>query len=135
MVPQCLNVTEERWHKQDLLYTVKPVLYSKICVKNPLSKDQKLVFKTNYRLMHVRKYCRMHSAILSTFIKLPFVIKVFVLSTFEWQFYTGFTVQSNETQENIVYNVYLKKLYFTCENVKSCISHENFFIIIIPTLF
>ena len=33
-----------------------------------------------------------HSAILSTFIKLPFVMKIFVLSIFEWQFYTGFTV-------------------------------------------
>ena len=33
-----------------------------------------------------------HSAILSTFIKLPFVIKIFILSTFEWPFYTGFTV-------------------------------------------
>ena len=27
-----------------------------------------------------------------TFIKLPFVIKIFVLSIFEWQFYIGFTV-------------------------------------------
>ena len=33
-----------------------------------------------------------HSAILLTFIKLPFVIKTFVLSIFEWLFYTGFTV-------------------------------------------
>ena len=33
-----------------------------------------------------------HSAILSTFIKLQFVIKIFALSTFEWPFYTGFTV-------------------------------------------
>ena len=33
-----------------------------------------------------------HSAILSAFIKLPFVVKIFVLSTFEWRFYTGFTV-------------------------------------------
>ena len=32
-----------------------------------------------------------HSAILSTFIKLPFVIKIFVLCIFE-RFYTGFTV-------------------------------------------
>ena len=31
-----------------------------------------------------------HSAILSTFIKLPVVIKTFVLSIFEWPFYTGF---------------------------------------------
>ena len=33
-----------------------------------------------------------YSAILSTFIKLHFVIKIFVLSIFEWPFYTGFTV-------------------------------------------
>ena len=43
-----------------------------------------------------QKYCKMlqgeHSAILLTFIKLPFVIKIFVLSIFEWPFYTGFTV-------------------------------------------
>ena len=32
-----------------------------------------------------------HSAILSTFIQLPVVIKTFVLSIFEWPFYTGFT--------------------------------------------
>ena len=31
------------------------------------------------------------SAILSTFIKPPFVINIFVLSIFEWPFYTGFT--------------------------------------------
>ena len=29
--------------------------------------------------------------ILLTFIKLPFFIKIFVLSNFEWPFYTGFT--------------------------------------------
>ena len=33
-----------------------------------------------------------HSAILSTFIKLSFVIKIFVLSIFEWPLKTGFTV-------------------------------------------
>ena len=32
------------------------------------------------------------SAILLTFIKLPIVIKIFVLSIFELPFYTGFTV-------------------------------------------
>ena len=37
-----------------------------------------------------------HSAILLTFIKLPFVIKIFVLFIFEWPFYTGFTVYENE---------------------------------------
>ena len=35
---------------------------------------------------------REHSAILSTFIKLPYVFKTFVLSIFERQYYTGFAV-------------------------------------------
>ena len=35
---------------------------------------------------------REHFAILSTFIKVPFVIKIFVLSIFEWPLKTGFTV-------------------------------------------
>ena len=33
-----------------------------------------------------------HSAICMTFIKLSFVVKIVVLSIFEWPFYTGFTV-------------------------------------------
>ena len=33
-----------------------------------------------------------HSVICLTFIKLPCVIEIFVLSMFEWPFYTGFTV-------------------------------------------
>ena len=32
--------------------------------------------------------------LLSMFIKLPFVIKIFVLSIYEWAFYTGFTVRA-----------------------------------------
>ena len=53
-----------------------------------------MVFKTDYRLMQVQ---REYSAIVSTFIKLPFVIKtncfiLSILSIFEWLFYTGFTV-------------------------------------------
>ena len=35
---------------------------------------------------------RKHSALVLTFIKLPFVIKIFVLTIFEWPFYTGFIV-------------------------------------------
>ena len=35
---------------------------------------------------------REHSAKLSTFIKLPFLIKTLVLSIFEWPLKTGFTV-------------------------------------------
>ena len=42
--------------------------------------------------MHVKSIQGEHSAILLTFIKLLFVIKIFILSIFEWTFYTGFTV-------------------------------------------
>ena len=67
--------------------------YSKTFLKRPLSKRPKLVFKTNYHLMHVIIFAECSpSAILSTFIKLPFVIKIFLLSIFEWPLQTGFTV-------------------------------------------
>ena len=70
--------------------------YSKICVKRPHSKRLKLGFQDQLSLNAGQKYSRMlqgeHSAILSTSIKLPFVIEIFVLSIFEWPFYTGFTV-------------------------------------------
>ena len=58
--------------------------YSKTCLKWPLSKRPKIVFKTNYPLMQVKSIaeCWEHSAILSIFIKLPFGIKIFVLSVF-----------------------------------------------------
>ena len=38
------------------------------------------------------KVLREHSAILMTYIKLPFIFKTFVLSIFEWLLKTGFTV-------------------------------------------
>ena len=70
--------------------------YRKTCEKRSLSKRPKIVFQDQLSLNAGQKYCRMlqgeHSAILSTFSKLPFVIKIFVLSISEWPFYTGFTV-------------------------------------------
>ena len=42
--------------------------------KGHSQKDQKLVFKTNYCLMEVKCIAE-HSAILSTFIKLPFALR------------------------------------------------------------
>ena len=65
-------------------YTVKPVL------SGHSERKPKKGFNAG------QKYCRMlqgeHSAILLTFIKLSFVIKIFVLSIFEWRLKTGFTV-------------------------------------------
>ena len=78
-----------------------------------------------------------HSAILSTFMKLPFVIKVFVLSIFEWPLKTGFTVQSHDncdaaiqdlcvagTPEFVIKNTYaadnLSTLYYIIAGNTGC---------------
>ena len=64
--------------------------YSKTCVKRPISKRSNIVFKTNYRLMQVKSIAKYskgeHSATRSTFSKLPFVIKTFVLSILSGRF-------------------------------------------------
>ena len=75
--------------RYDTSGTVKPVLSGHY-------KKTKIVFQDRLSLNAGQKYYRMlpleHSAILLTFIKLPFAIKTFVLSIFEWQLKTGFTV-------------------------------------------
>ena len=59
--------------------------YSKTCVKRPLSKRPKNGFQDQLSVNAGQKYCRMlpleHSAILLTFIKVPFSIKTFVFSS------------------------------------------------------
>ena len=51
--------------------------------------------------MQVKVFQGEHSAILLTFIiKLPFVIKIFVLSIFEWPFYTVLTVVACQKDRN-----------------------------------
>ena len=84
-VKQLLNSTNNIPFKLSF-YGLK---HNKTCVKRPLSKDRTLVFKTNYRLMQVKVLLNApweHSAIILTFTKLPFAIKIFVLSIFEWLF-------------------------------------------------
>ena len=70
--------------------------YSRTCLKRPLKKNTKIGFRDRLSLYAGQKYCRMlqeeHSAILLTFIKLPFSIKTIVLYIFEWPLKTGFTV-------------------------------------------
>ena len=65
-------------------------------VKMTTLKKTKIGYQDQLSLNAGQKYCRMlkgeHSAILLTCIKLPFVIKIFVLSIFEWPFYTVFIV-------------------------------------------
>ena len=60
--------------------------YSKTCLKRPLKRRPKIGFQDGLLLNVGQKYCRMlqgeHSAILLTFIKLPFVFKTFVFVYF-----------------------------------------------------
>ena len=88
-------------------HRLKVRLYGKTCVKRPLSKRPKIGFQDQLSLNAGQKYCRMlqgeHSAILSTSIKLPFVIKIFVLSIFEWPLKTGLTVPGFSTYAKVFY--------------------------------
>ena len=79
---------------------VEFLIYSKTCLKRPLNPVLSgLSFNAG------QKYCRMlrlePSAILLTFIKLPFVIKTFVLSIFEWPLKIGFTLNRFTLTQNI----------------------------------
>ena len=78
------QVTFSYWINQMVLLSPPNILYytySKTCVKQALSKRQKIGLQDKLSFNAGQKYCRMlhreHSAILSTFIKLPFVIKIF----------------------------------------------------------
>ena len=87
------------------------MIYSKTCVKRPLSKRPKIGFQDQVSLNAGQTYCRMlplgHSAILLTFNKLPFVITIVVLSIFEWLFYTGFTLFTLIYKKNGTVNMWL----------------------------
>ena len=95
---------------------ISEYIYSKTCVKRPLSNRPKIGFQDQLLLNGGKKYCRMlqgeHSAILSTFIKLPFVIKIFVLSIFESLFYTGFTVNDNFPPQMKILNMVISSGFF-----------------------
>ena len=89
------EIIEEREAKANA-QILKMVNYSKTCLQQPLKKKTKIGFQDRLSLNAGQMYCRMlqgeHSAILSTFIKLPFAFKTFVLSIFEWLLKTCFTV-------------------------------------------
>ena len=72
------------------------VHYCKTCLKRPLKKKIKNWFSrpiiAKCRSKVLQNAPKEHSAILLTFLKLPFVFKTFVLSIFEWPLKTGLTV-------------------------------------------
>ena len=90
-----LFVSFASYHKSRFSFILKKI-YSKTCFERPLKKKAKIGFQDQLSFNAGQKYCRMlqgeHSAILSTSIKLPLVIKICVLSTFKWPLKTGFTI-------------------------------------------
>ena len=70
--------------------------YSKTCVKEPLSKRQKMVFNTDYCLMQVKSIaeCSKGSILQYFWPSLSYQLSLRPLFClfFEWPFYTGFTV-------------------------------------------
>ena len=80
-------------------------IWPQVCLSGHSKRRPKLGFKTEYCLLQVKSIAECspseyskgdHSAILLTFIKLPFVIKSFVLSIFEWPLKTGFIRVAND---------------------------------------
>ena len=70
---------------------LQSTLYSKTSVKRPHSKRPKSGFHDQLSLNAGHKYCNT----LDLQAIIPFVIKLFVFSSFEWPFYTGFTVNTH----------------------------------------
>ena len=70
--------------------------YSKTCLKRPIKKKTKNWFSkpiiSKCRSKVLQNALLEHSAILLTCIKLPSVLKICVLSMFEWPLKTGSTV-------------------------------------------
>ena len=62
-----------------------------------------MFFQYRLSLYAGKKYCRMHSEILLTFLKLPFSIKTFVLTICKWPLKTGFTVISGRSVINYAF--------------------------------
>ena len=66
-------------------------IYSIACLKRSLKKNTKTVFQCRSKLL--QNAPGEYSAILSTFIKPPFIFKTFVLYFIEWPLKTSFTVK------------------------------------------
>ena len=80
-------------------YTVQPVL------SGHSKRAAKLVFNTNYRLMQVKSIAECSN-------ELPFDIKIFVLSIFEWPLKTGFTVTMMINKPSLFQLLYTYSILF-----------------------
>ena len=81
-----------------------------LCKTATLKKTKKLVFKTNHRLMQVKRIAECSKwSILQYFrpsLSYQLSLKIFVSSIFEWSFYTGFTVAAMTA----ILNIWIKQI-------------------------
>ena len=116
-IPTWLKISLLGWKYDQHKQTITRPYQEKIscrntgaCLKWLLSERPKIGFQDQLLLNAGQKYCRMllgeHSAILLTFIKLPFVLKIFVLSIFSG---TDFTVCWMEEWGDQLSNWFLKR--------------------------
>ena len=61
-----------------------------------------------------------HSSILSSFFNVQFVIKAYVLSIFEWPFYTDFTVSQLNNGNGCNYTSFSKAYIIHVIHIVSC---------------
>ena len=89
---------------------------TELAVKRPLSKRRKIGFQYQLKVNANKSIveCLEHSVIHLTFIKLPFVIKICILSIFEWPFYTGFIVAFKKK-----YSILKKNAVCTYKNISA----------------
>ena len=66
----------------------------------------------------------MHSAILSTFIKLPVFIKTLILSFYVWPFYTVWCLCSISIQTNATLSVWQFSSVTTCQPINPACSYQ-----------
>ena len=85
-------------------------MYSKTCVKRPLSKRAKTGFQDKSWLNAGQKYCILQH---STLIKLPFVNQIFVFSIFDLQLKAGFTVPYLSFISEQMSSLYQKEIILT----------------------
>ena len=98
--------------------------YSKTCVKRPLLKIQKIGFQD--QLMLVKSIAKCSKGGILQYFRPSLVIEIFVLSIFDWPFYTGFLICIAHPPVKVVRwtNVLCTWLHiFTV--VMSCVSHER----------
>ena len=114
------------------------IIYSKTCLKQTLKRILKFAFQDRISLIAGQKYCSLpecskHSAILSTYIKLPPVFKTFVLYFYELSLNTArfycaglpISLRARRYFLHIALNIQIKEEDKDWESIQSSTGHHG----------